>query len=93
MGRTPSPSSPEEHGLPEPPRPPALSVIVPVYNTAPFLRQCLDSLLEQSFKDLEIVVVDDGSTDDSPQILAGYAETHGALTVICLLYTSPSPRD
>jgi len=82
MGRTPSPSSPEEHGLPEPPRPPALSVIVPVYNTAPFLRQCLDSLLEQSFKDLEIVVVDDGSTDDSPQILAGYAETHGALTVI-----------
>jgi len=82
MGRTPPPSSPEEHGRPAPPRPPALSVIVPVYNTAPFLRQCLDSLLEQSFKDLEIVVVDDGSTDESPQILAGYAEAHNALTVI-----------
>lgn len=50
-----------------------LSVIVPVYNTAPWLRQCLDSICTQSYQNLEILCVDDGSTDNSAEILAEYA--------------------
>ena len=52
---------------------PAISVIIPVYNVAPWLRECLDSVVSQSFTDLEIIIVDDGSTDESPQIIAEYA--------------------
>lgn len=50
-----------------------LSIIIPVYNAAPYLRECLDSLLSQRLRELEILCVDDGSTDDSPAILAEYA--------------------
>ena len=63
-------------------RPTTLSVVVPVYNTAPYLRQCMDSLIAQSFQGLEIVVVDDGSTDDSPQIIAEYARVNDSVVVI-----------
>ena len=50
-----------------------LSFIVPVYNVAPYLRKCVDSLLAQDFDDYEIILVDDGSTDNSPQICDEYA--------------------
>ena len=50
-----------------------ISVIVPVYNGAAFLRPCVDSILAQSFYDLEIILVDDGSTDESPEICDRYA--------------------
>lgn len=50
-----------------------ISVIVPTYNNAPWLTGCLDSLLAQTYEDLEIVVVDDGSTDDTPAILAFFS--------------------
>ena len=53
---------------------PALSVIVPVYNVAPYLRACVDSLLTQSFTDFELLLVDDGSTDGSDTICEAYAE-------------------
>ena len=53
---------------------PKISVIVPVYNTAPYLRRCLDSVLAQTQKDFEILAVDDGSTDESPTILKEYQE-------------------
>lgn len=49
------------------------SVIVPVYNVAPYLRECLDSVLEQTFTDWETICVDDGSTDESGAILEEYA--------------------
>lgn len=52
---------------------PKISVIVPVYNGAEFLRSCVDSILAQSFCDLEIILVDDGSTDESPEICDRYA--------------------
>lgn len=45
-----------------------LSIIVPIYNVAPYLKKCVDSLLQQDFFDYEIVLVDDGSTDDSGAI-------------------------
>ncbi len=49
-----------------------VSVIVPVYNTEKYLGQCLDSICAQTLKDIEIICVDDGSTDSSPEILARY---------------------
>ena len=52
---------------------PLISIIVPVYNVEPYLKQCLDSLMGQTLKDIEIICVDDGSTDGSPAILQEYA--------------------
>ncbi|MDO5449142.1 MAG: glycosyltransferase family 2 protein, partial [Clostridia bacterium] len=49
-----------------------VSVIVPVYNKGPYLRECLDSLVHQTLRDIEILCVDDGSTDESPEILREY---------------------
>lgn len=49
-----------------------ISIIVPVYNVAPYLPQCLDSLVNQTYRDLEIICVNDGSTDDSLRILREY---------------------
>lgn len=46
-----------------------VSVIIPVYNVAPYLGECLDSVLQQSLKDIEIVCVDDCSTDNSSFLL------------------------
>ncbi|HEY6608786.1 MAG TPA: glycosyltransferase family 2 protein, partial [Candidatus Limnocylindria bacterium] len=54
-------------------RGPELSVVVPVFNVEAYLRECLDSVLSQSLRDLEVIVVDDGSTDGSPAIIADYA--------------------
>ena len=53
---------------------PKLSVIIPVYNEEKSLRRCLDSILSQSFKDLEIICVDDGSSDRSADILQDYVD-------------------
>ena len=52
---------------------PKVSVVVPVYNVERYLKQCLDSIINQSLKDIEIICVDDGSTDSCPTILALYA--------------------
>lgn len=50
-----------------------VSVLVPVYNQEKYVKECLDSLLEQTYDNFEIVVLDDGSTDDTPNILKEYA--------------------
>lgn len=52
---------------------PAISIIVPVYNTAEYLHRCIDSILLQMFDDFEVLLVDDGSTDDSAVICDEYA--------------------
>lgn len=52
-----------------------LSIIVPVYNVAPYLRKCVDSLLTQDISDYEIILVDDGSTDDSGAIADEISKT------------------
>ncbi|MGM9741748.1 MAG: glycosyltransferase family 2 protein [Candidatus Cryptobacteroides sp.] len=51
---------------------PTVSVIVPIFNVEPFLAQCIDSLLNQTYKDFEVLLVDDGSTDDSLKICKRY---------------------
>ena len=55
---------------------PKVSVIVPVYNTEKYLRKCLDSLVNQTLKDIEIVIVNDGSKDSSPDIIKEYMEKY-----------------
>lgn len=52
---------------------PKVSVIIPVYNVEAYLRQCLDSVVNQTLKDIEIICVDDGSIDGSAAILEEYA--------------------
>ena len=49
-----------------------VSVIVPVYNTEKYLRKCIDSLLNQTLKDLEIIIVNDSSPDNSQEIIDEY---------------------
>ena len=61
---------------------PDVSVVVPVYNTAPYLEKCLKSLLNQTLKDIEIIVVDDGSTDESPKIIDSYARRFKRIVAI-----------
>ena len=50
-----------------------VSLVIPVYNSAPYLRQCLDSIIQQTYEILEIICVNDGSMDDSLAILEEYA--------------------
>ncbi len=52
---------------------PKVSVIVPNYNHAPFLRQRIDTILAQTFQDFELILLDDCSTDDSRSILSSYS--------------------
>ncbi len=59
-----------------------VSVIVPVYNTAEFLEESLASLTGQTLREIEIIAVDDGSTDDSPRIIRRVAETDPRITSI-----------
>lgn len=59
-----------------PAKEPLVSIIVPVYNAQRFVRDCLDSLLNQDLPSFEILCIDDGSTDASVEILAEYAEKH-----------------
>lgn len=54
---------------------PKISIIVPVYNTANYLEECLDSLINQSLEEIEIICIDDKSEDDSPKILEKYASS------------------
>ena len=61
---------------------PAISIIIPVYNVEPYLRECLDSVVNQTFRDLEIICVNDGSTDGSPAILEEYAARDSRIQIV-----------
>lgn len=67
-----------------------LSVIVPVYNSEKYLNRCVDSLVKQTLKDIEIILVDDGSKDSSPAICDEYAEKYGNITVLHLENGGPA---
>ena len=59
-----------------------LSVIVPIYNVEKYLRQCLESIVNQTFRDLEIILVDDGSPDKCGEICDEYAKKDNRIIVI-----------
>ena len=61
---------------------PAVSIIVPVYNVEKYLRECLDSILNQTFKDFELILIDDGSKDKSGEICDEYAKIYNNITVV-----------
>lgn len=61
---------------------PKVSVIVPIYNVKDYLRQCLDSIISQSLRDIEIICVNDGSDDGSEQIVKEYAEKDPRIILI-----------
>lgn len=59
-----------------------VSVVIPVYNTEKYLRECLDSVCNQSLKEIEIICVDDGSTDNSLNILEEYKAKDNRITIL-----------
>ncbi len=59
-----------------------VSVIVPVYNAKDYLEKCLDSLINQSYKDIEIILVNDGSTDNSLEIIKKYSKKYSNISYI-----------
>ena len=61
---------------------PLISVIIPVYNVEPYLRKCVDSILNQTYRNLEVILVDDGSPDGCPAICDEYAALDHRVRVI-----------
>lgn len=61
---------------------PKVSIVVPIYNVERYLRQCLDSIVNQTLKDIEIILVNDGSTDSSFSIMQEYAEKDSRIVLI-----------
>ena len=59
-----------------------VSVIVPIYNAEQYLSVCLESILKQTYKDLEVILVEDGSTDGSLQICMKYAERDARISIL-----------
>lgn len=61
---------------------PLISVVAPVYNTSKYLRQCIESVINQSYENWELILVDDGATDESPLICDEYAKKESRIKVI-----------
>ena len=59
-----------------------ISLIIPVYNTEKYLRQCLDCVVNQTYKNLEIIIINDGSTDNSLNIINEYANNDKRIKVL-----------
>lgn len=60
----------------------SISIIVPVYNTSAYLEKCIDSLLDQTYRNLEIILVNDGSTDNSEELCQKYAQIDSRIIVL-----------
>jgi len=61
---------------------PKLTVVTTVYNAAPFLRESVDSVLNQTFQDFELILVNDGSNDESKEILLEYLYQHDNIRLL-----------
>ena len=67
-----------------------VSVIVPVYNASQYLRTCLDSLQRQTLQEIEIICINDGSTDKSPEILKEYSKKDSRIKIVDISHSGPS---
>ena len=67
-----------------------VSVIIPVYNTENYLNACVDSILQQAAVSLEIILVDDGSTDASPKICDNYAQKYENVHAVHIQNSGPA---
>ena len=70
---------------------PTVSVIMPTHNDVKYLTRAIDSVISQSFKDWELLVVDDGSTDDTPTVIAEYAKKDSRIRPFRIEKASGSP--
>ena len=61
---------------------PVVSIVLPTYNGAKYIRESLDSILAQTFQDWELIIVNDCSTDETPQIAAEYAQKDERIRII-----------
>ena len=68
---------------------PRISVVIPVHNTEMYLKECLDSVLNQTMSEIQVVCIDDGSTDSSPMILSEYAKRDARITIITQEHQGP----
>ena len=59
-----------------------ISIVIPIYNSEKYLKECLDSVIAQTYKDLEIICVDDMSTDGSGEIIKEYAQNDKRIVII-----------
>lgn len=59
-----------------------ISIVIPCYNVEKYLKECLDSVFNQTFKDFEVIAVNDGSSDKTPDILKAYAKKHPNLKIV-----------
>ena len=58
---------------------PAISIVIPMYNTEKYVAECLDSIFAQTFQDFEVIIVDDCSTDNSAAIVENYLKWGGGM--------------
>lgn len=65
---------------------PLISVIVPAYNVEKFIGKCIDSILRQSFKDFEVLLIDDGAKDSTPEICDACAKKDSRIKVCLIIY-------
>ena len=70
---------------------PKISVIIPVYNAQAYLRECLDSVVNQTMEDIEIICVDDGSTDASARLLRSFQDEDMRLRVLLREHCGAGP--
>lgn len=61
---------------------PKISIIIPVYNVEEYIKRCLESIMNQTFKDFELILVNDGSTDNSGHICNEYMKKYSNIKVI-----------
>ena len=69
-----------------------ISVVLPTYNGAKYISQAIESILNQTFKDFELVIVNDASTDNTLNIISGYAEKDERIKVITNAVNSKLPK-
>lgn len=61
---------------------PLISIIVPIYNVEKYLNRCIESIVNQTYKNLEIILVDDGSPDNCPQVCDEWKEKDNRIVVV-----------